>query len=307
MNFKVRCDICFDSFPLEMFRFLPTCGHGLCIKCSASAATNAKCAICRKPKGSQIPVQIYLTPADTSPVGKAHSVVDNLTRISVDSVPISVEKAGRKIRRVMKDLDPEDGVVRELLDAARNLDERIYPLFLQLEFANEHIATLTAEIEELQRQLKVAEAKEDDMKQLRRSIAEARTEQRAALSLAEKNKNVALKEREDNSRLNRTIHRHLSDISSKEEEIALLRAKLTRRENRVSLLEKKLKLVSRTVKQPQPNADPDESLQIDNSIKGIRIPRKSNDWLEPARVVRKPSSRGGAFLKRVQTLPDIEL
>ncbi|KAJ7611718.1 hypothetical protein FB45DRAFT_315057 [Roridomyces roridus] len=301
---KVRCDVCFEAYSLEMFRFLPSCGHGLCIVCSEKTQQKRNCAICRHPKGPQEPIQIYLTLAD--PVDKAHSVVDSLARIGPDSLPISVQKAGRKIRKVVRDVEPEDDVMKELLAAAKNLDERVFPLFMDLDLANDKIANLTCEIDTLRAQLKAAEAKDDDIKQLQSSLADSRAETRAHLATAEKNKGVALKERAENAKLGRAVTRHLSELSEKQEENAVLRAKLTRRDTRISLLEKKLKVVSRT-KQPlkgDKSNDPDESLQVENSAEGIRISRKSNDWVEPARKIRKPP-RGGHFSEG--TMPDIEL
>lgn len=228
-----------------------TAGHGLCIVCSEKTLEKRNCAICRHPKGLQQPVQIYLTFAEPNPVDKAHSVIDNLMRIGPESMPISVQKAGRKIRHVMRDIDPEDDVAvrlpsfaspksnnkhrpqRELLEAAKNLDERIFPLFTELDLANDKVASLTAQIEDLRRQLKAAESKDDEIKQLRRSLAESRTETRSALTMAQKNKDVALKEQAEHARLSRTVQRQLSELSTKEEENTLLRAKLTRRDNRV--------------------------------------------------------------------------
>ncbi|KAJ7684398.1 hypothetical protein DFH06DRAFT_6138 [Mycena polygramma] len=300
MSTMIRCDVCFDSYTLDMFRFLPTCGHGLCIVCSEKTATKRNCVICRHPKGSQDSVQIFLTFAETTYEDKARSVVENLARIGPDSMPISVQKAGRKIRRVLRDIEPEDEVARELLDAAKNLDERIYPLFLELDLANDKIAMLNAEIQELRQQLTVAASREQEMKQLRRSLAEARTEHKTAVAAVRETKELVLKERGDNARLSRAVQRQLSEITSKDGENDLLRAKLSRRDNRISLLEKKLKILSRT-RPTKPDAnDPDDSLQIDNSAEGIRIARKSTDWLEP-RVVRN------RVLKRIQPFPDIEL
>ncbi|KAJ7932685.1 hypothetical protein B0H13DRAFT_767418 [Mycena leptocephala] len=216
MNVKVRCDVCFEAYSLDMFRFLPICGHGLCIVCSEQTLTKPNCVICRQPKRSLEPVQIFLTFAETSPSDKAHSVVENLNRIGPDSMPISVQKAGRKIRHVLRDIEPEDEVAvspesntatqllsaepaqQELLDAAKNLDERIYPLFLELDLANDTIATLNVEIQELRRQLKVAAFQEAEMKQLRRSLTEAKTEYKAAVALVAKTKEAVLKERSDN-------------------------------------------------------------------------------------------------------------
>ncbi|KAJ7494392.1 hypothetical protein B0H11DRAFT_2004453 [Mycena galericulata] len=308
-NVKVRCDVCFESYTLDLFRFLPACGHGLCIVCTEKTHEKRNCAICRHPKGFQEPVQIYLTFAvESTPADKARSVIDNLARIGPESIPMSVQKAGRKIRHVVRDVNLEEGVARELLEAAKNLDERVFPLFMELDLANDKVATLTAKVDNLRQQLKAAD---DQISQLRRALTESRGETWAALATAEKNKGVALTERAENARLSRAVQRQLTESSAKEEENTLLRSKLTRRDNRISLLERKLKVLSRTVKQPHPKPDandPDESLQIDNSAEGIRIPRKSNDWLEPARIVRKPlRPGGGAFVKRAQTMPDIEL
>ncbi|KAJ7491055.1 hypothetical protein FB451DRAFT_630243 [Mycena latifolia] len=266
MSVKVRCDVCFENYNMDMFRFLPACGHGLCIACSDQTYSDPKCVICRKPKGFQESVQIFLTFAESNPVDKAHAVVDNLGRIGPDSMAVSVQKAGRKIRHAIRDIEPGDDVARELLEAAKNLDERIAPVFLELEIANDRIAALTAEIEELRQQLKAAESRENEMKQVRRSLAKAQAEYKAALGMAEKTKNVALKDRADNERLSRTLQRQLSELSGKEEQNDTLREKLKRRDNRISLLEKKLKILSRAVKHPKPDTnEPDESLQIDNS------------------------------------------
>ncbi|KAJ7042023.1 hypothetical protein C8F04DRAFT_1252497 [Mycena alexandri] len=244
-----------------------------------------------------------MTFAETTPEDKARAVVENLTRIGPDSMPISVQKAGRKIRHALRDIESDDEIARELLDAAKNLDERIFPLFLELDLANDRIATLNIEIEELRRQLKVAASREEEMKQLRRSLAAAKSEYKTAVSVAERAKDSVLQERADNARLSRTIQRQLSELSTKEGENDALRAKLSRRDNRISLLDKKLKVVSRTLKYPKPDTDnPDDSLQVDNSAEGIRIPRKSNDWVD-LRVIRKKAG----VLKRIQPVQDIEL
>ncbi|KAJ6500740.1 hypothetical protein C8R45DRAFT_819731, partial [Mycena sanguinolenta] len=227
-------------------------GHGLCIGCTEQTSKNRNCVICRQPKGPHECIQIFLTfcEAETTSVQKAHTVVYNLGKIGPDSVPRSVQKAGKKIRRVVRDIEPEDqDVARELLDAAKNLDERIYPLFLELDLANDRIAALTAQIEELQQQLKVAESQRDEIMHL---------------PLLKEAKDEVSKERAQSARLARTVQRHLSELGSKEEENETLRGKLARRDNRISLLEKKLKLLSRTPKHPKPD-DPDESLQIANS------------------------------------------
>ncbi|KAJ7215299.1 hypothetical protein B0H12DRAFT_1154632 [Mycena haematopus] len=297
-----------------MFRFLPTCGHGLCIGCSEQTFTNRNCAICRQPKGPQECIQIFLTfcEAETTPVQKAHTVAENLAKIGSETMPHSVQKAGQKIRRVVRDLESEDqDVARELLDAAKNLDERIYPLFLELELANDQIAALIAQREELRRQLKVAESREDELTHLRRSFANAQDIFQQTKALLKQAKDDVSEEHAHSARLARTVQRHLSELSLKEEENEKLRAKLTRRDNRISLLEKKLKLLSRTPKplisKPVGANDPDESLQIDNSVEGIRVARKSNDWLEPERpgVIRKNMSR--KVLKRIQPGHDVEL
>ncbi|KAJ7184528.1 hypothetical protein C8R46DRAFT_462353 [Mycena filopes] len=291
MNVKISCDVCFESHSLELFRFLPACGHGLCVVCTEKTATKRNCAICRHPKGSQEPVQIYMNFSETTP---ARAVLENLTRIGPDSLPISVQKAGRKIRHALQDIESGDEVVRELLDAAKNLDERIAPLFVELDLAKEKMTAMTTEIEELRRKLQAAAARENEIKQLRRSLAMAESQCKNAVGVAEQATDSLLKERADNARLGRTIQRHLIDLHAKEQENELLRAKLARRDNRISLLEKKIKVVSRTVKHP-PKADPDnadESLQIDNSIqiqRGYVQAERGPGYVQGPRIIRKPT------------------
>ncbi|KAJ7221588.1 hypothetical protein GGX14DRAFT_670359 [Mycena pura] len=320
MTVKVQCTVCYDSFALDTFRFLPTCGHGLCIACSAKTHKKPDCVTCRRPKGGQEPIRIYITLAESSG-GAAHSVVDKLKKIGPESVALSVQKAGKKIRHAMKDLEAD--VAHDLLAAAKDLDERIYPLFQELELARDQIATQNAHIQELQQ---VVESGEDEIKQLRRSLKNAKVHESAAVFLAEKAEKAKDAFQAENVKLNRTVQRQLSDLAAKENEDALLRAKLTRRddkltrrENRISVLEKKLKLLSRSAKHPKPEEnDPDESLQIDKTadvrdyfspiiplsnaptVQGIRNPRKSNDWIEP-HVAR----RGGNPFKRVRPSSEV--
>jgi hypothetical protein len=189
-------------------------------------------------------VQIFLTFAENNPVAQAPEAAENLRRDGSDSMPTGVQKAGRKLRHAMRDLEPfavsrswrlqlrtalHVREQRRLLNAANNLDELVYPLFLELDQLNEK----TAEIEELRRQLKIVERREEDIGQLRRSLAETKAENEVARNMIQTARDVVVKERAENARLSCTVQRQLSELNTKEEENALLRAKLTKRDNRV--------------------------------------------------------------------------
>ncbi|KAK7024043.1 Proteophosphoglycan ppg4 [Favolaschia claudopus] len=307
MSAQIRCDVCLEAYSLDLFRFLPSCGHGLCLVCTEKTSSKRNCVICRHPKGSQELVQIYLTFAEAT--DKSQALIGDLESISPNSVPLSVQKAGQKLRDALQDSDrvDEDDVTRHLLlDAAKNLEERIYPLFIELDLANDRIAAMTAQIEELRRQLKVAESKEDEIKHLRRMLTNTQTAYTKASALERETHEALAVEKERTARLDRTVQRQISELSAREDESDALRAKVARRDKRLSLLEKKLKLLTRT---PKPN-DPDDSLQIDNSAENIRVARKSNDWLSKSERagVRKPP-RPHKVLKPLQpeVLSDIEL
>ncbi|KAJ7063644.1 hypothetical protein C8F01DRAFT_1133791 [Mycena amicta] len=261
---KVECDVCLERFGLDMFRVLPTCGHGLCIACTAKTHANPNCVICRKPKKGKEPIQIYLTIVDANPLERALSVTENLGKIDGDAAPASLQKAGIKIRQAIRTLQPNDTVARELLEAAKNLDERISPTFTELKAVN---ANLIEEAQNLREQLKMAQSQAGEIRQLRKSLSEAEQRHKKSAASAERRKAAVETEKDENARLNRVIVQQDSVVAEKEAEVDKLRAKIERRDNRVTVLEKKLKIMSRqAAKRSRPDEnDADESLQIEHS------------------------------------------
>ncbi|KAF7323461.1 Proteophosphoglycan ppg4 [Mycena chlorophos] len=230
---KVHCDICLEKYPLDQFRVLPTCGHGLCVSCTEQTAAQPTCAICRKPKGRKEPIQAFLTLVDPNPLERALNVAEGLGKIGVDAPPESLRKAGGKIRGA-----------KELLDAARDLDERLSPILEESEAQMQEIETLKETIV--------------GMEEKHKKIASAAERRKAALAT----------ERTENARFSKMLEEQDQVVAAQDAEMEELRAKLERRDNKIALLEKKLKVMSRqAVKRPRPeNDDPDESLQIEYSM-----------------------------------------
>ncbi|KAF7294600.1 hypothetical protein MIND_00996600 [Mycena indigotica] len=212
-------------------------------------------------------MDIYLTLVDpASPLERATSVTENLGKINGDTAPASLQKAGAKIRQAAKGLGASDAVAQELLEAAKNLEERISPLFTELKDAN---TTLLEEVQDLREQLLAVERQRHEIKQLKRSLTEIDQKYKKAAASAERRKAAVASEKDENSRLSCVIAEQDEVVAEKENEAEQLRAKIERRNNRISVLEKKLKVMSRQAakrSRSDENEDPDESLQIEYSF-----------------------------------------
>ncbi|KAF7323309.1 Proteophosphoglycan ppg4 [Mycena chlorophos] len=264
---KVHCDICLEKYPLDQFRVLPTCGHGLCVSCTEQTAAQPTCAICRKLKGRKEPIQAFLTLVDPNPLERALNVAEGLGKIGVDAPPESLRKAGGKIRGAVRHLRGSAGeeVAKELLDAARDLDERLSPMFAELKDTN---AELMEEVEDLREQLEESEAQMQEIETLKETIVGMEEKHKKIASAAERRKAALATERTENARFSKMLEEQDQVVAAQDAEMEELRAKLERRDNKIALLEKKLKVMSRqAVKRPRPeNDDPDESLQIEYSM-----------------------------------------
>lgn len=87
-------------------------GHGFCQKCLHETREQPRCAICRHPKGSQEPRQIYVTFVEPTPKKKQRplTVAEGLDAIDCDAPAISLRRAGLKIRDQAKLADDRTSV-----------------------------------------------------------------------------------------------------------------------------------------------------------------------------------------------------
>jgi hypothetical protein len=72
------------------------------------------CAVCRSPKGSGEPRQIFVTFVETERTTqeRARTIADGLNTIDATAPATSLEKAGRKIKEIARHVDEEIAVRR---------------------------------------------------------------------------------------------------------------------------------------------------------------------------------------------------
>ncbi|KAF8894839.1 hypothetical protein BD779DRAFT_1503214 [Infundibulicybe gibba] len=260
---KAQCNVCCDSLPLNLFRFLE-CGHGLCLDCTNAVRSNPLCAICRKPKGKVEPRQIYITIVGSTIEERAKNVSDRLDMIDTETPAISIERAGRKLKDIGKYLPPGSCVATELLEAADNLQKRLFPVFSDLERERKERTVLESQIDSLRDKIKVTESLGARNLALESQLRIARKDFEAALSATGKAKDHTLKQQEEVERLKITTQRQSGKITSQEQEIQQLQLSLEDREKQINLLKKKLKALAKSTKQPKFDIhDPDASLQVE--------------------------------------------
>ncbi|KAF9464516.1 hypothetical protein BDZ94DRAFT_1190793 [Collybia nuda] len=260
---KIRCDICHDCFSLDQFRFL-FCGHGFCMSCLTKTRNQRVCAVCRSRKGGDEPRQIYASfvEDDTTPEEKARAVTAGLDKIDVTSPATSIERAGRKIKNVSRHVDEE--TARELVEAARNLEERVLPLYSELELEQAEKTALREQVEDLKRRLGEMETLDKQVIQLQKKIQDERLKHEKATALGNEERKHAIREMDENARLNKVVQRQQRKLEAKEEEIQQVQNEVSEKEKKIGLLTRKLRALSKQGKKPRLNPqDPDESLQIE--------------------------------------------
>ncbi|CAK5264009.1 unnamed protein product [Mycena citricolor] len=205
---------------------------------------------------------------------EAQSVTQSLDMIGPQSMAMTIQKGGKKIERVVASI-PEDQIDEGYVE----LDERLAPLASELELMKNRCIEQAEEMVELRRRLQEQETKAAEVPLLRQSVAAARSDWQVAVQERTQATAVLSRERAENARLQQAVQTQVAGVRAKEEEVEKLQGKLTRRDKRLALLEKKLKVLTRTMKHPRtaPAEDPDDSLQIENSVE---IVRKSNDWID---------------------------
>ncbi|KAF8643571.1 hypothetical protein AX16_008959 [Volvariella volvacea WC 439] len=275
-----------------------TClGHGFCSKCCPQIR---HCSICRQPIKPDDRRHVYITfldPTLTPNEQRAQFVKEKLDSIDSGSPITSVEKAGKKIRKVVE-LDKEGpgsidpSIAQGLLDAAKSLDERISPL---------------RELESLKKQAlldaRARTALEAEVSRLQWELDESTAKR---LETIERHKVVMSEERQNYIQL--------------QKEYTSLNENLKKLEKEYNLKKAKLKTLAKATRHTSPDLhDPDASLHVEppptlpnaaaQSYKNKGLSRKhgSTSNSENAfQFVAEPSSRG-IDLNRMEDAETAEL
>lgn len=260
---RLRCTICEESLLIENFRFF-SCGHGLCENCLRRTRSDPTCAFCRQPKG--IPHQIFLNFSEPTADEKATTLADGLDRMDANSPAVSLERASRKLKDVVRHVDAD--TANNLLEAARNLEERILPLSTMLELQRADNAAYQKQIASLEGKLKQTESLDGKVSRLRVRLGEAEKNYETAASLAEKVAKRAAAKQDEIGRLKESLERYRHALKNKDEEVQRTKAALELKETQVRLLNTKLKALAKSGSRPRIRTeDPDASLLVEPQIK----------------------------------------
>ncbi|KAJ3506953.1 hypothetical protein NLJ89_g6572 [Agrocybe chaxingu] len=234
-----KCGVCHeDSIPLDQVLFFQ-CGHWLCRSCTEHADFRRKsvCHECKQPIGT--PHRIYLHLDDLIDQ-QASEVVSGLRKIDLDTPAVSVERAAGRIRRMHKQSNGDPETSKALLDATKELEERIAPLYSKW-------AEVKRENDGLVIRLQVLEASNQHYQETTR-----------------KAKHIARYEREESERLGKRAEGYRLMLREKDIEIMKLQKELEEREKKTGLLKTKLKALTKAERHKRPpiHDSPNTSLQI---------------------------------------------
>ncbi|KAK7438429.1 hypothetical protein VKT23_018043 [Stygiomarasmius scandens] len=257
MTLLVLCDICQEDLPLERFLFY-NCGHGYCDTCTP-AITQRTCPMCRKKRDHE-PHRVYLTPAATTVEEKAKALGRALNSVGPESSEQATRRIGKKIHDFAKEAKVDEITASKLLGVAKNMDERIAPLFFQLRLEQDEKRALQDKVNLWLPRVNKTESVERQVACLKEHLQE----QKKALTEAEMEKAklagwISAQTQEIES-LKDTMSQQLGVISLKNAEIAQLKKIAEDEARHAGLYKKKLKLLSKG--QPRHKKDLDDSLIV---------------------------------------------
>ncbi|GLB35587.1 hypothetical protein LshimejAT787_0211520 [Lyophyllum shimeji] len=284
---KAQCAICKDAFPVDHFRFLPSCGHGFHLECLQhwpKRRNRYSCATCRR-ETSEEPIQIYLTFADP-PTGDAEGPqsqlgvaagAEGLERSDTESSAESLKRAARKIRKEAKAAVDDERASTSLLDAVQRLERRIQPVFVDLARERDEKGVLQDEITSLKSRLA-------ELEPMCSRISSLQDELHTAKMNYEKATVECMRERKRRKSLDQTLDRYKRALDKKDGELMAARASLETLNNETRALRTKLKVLAKKEgRQPRQTQDPDDSLQVER-------PHGATDDVDRPRKKRRTST-----------------
>jgi hypothetical protein len=117
-----------------------------------------------------------------------------------------------------------------LLEAAKDMEDRIYPLFAMLEDERREKEVLIKKVVERTQKLKSLDV---EVKKLRTGLKEARQDYEKLAPVADQAKDRWIREKGENTKLSKTVKRQKEAIEAKEEENRNLQALLEERKKEV--------------------------------------------------------------------------
>ncbi|KAF9038636.1 hypothetical protein BJ165DRAFT_403451 [Panaeolus papilionaceus] len=192
-----HCPICLNNHSIDQFLVFP-CGHGFCSNCTHQLfeQSRPKCPNCRVHIHRRESHQVFLTVVDAK-TALATSLVEGLDLMGPSTPSGSVKRAEQKLRRVAES-NPDSDTVKAILDALESFNERIIPLFKNVESQSKEIHSLKEDLRRARRsrdsmanKVKDGEALHLENVTLKNQLNEAERNTNEAIRLAEVAKDEA--------------------------------------------------------------------------------------------------------------------
>ncbi|THV06923.1 hypothetical protein K435DRAFT_417182 [Dendrothele bispora CBS 962.96] len=260
MTYLVLCDICQEDLPLERFLFY-RCGHGYCDSCTPKI-TQRTCPMCRQKRDHE-PHRVYLTPAATTVEEKGKALGLALDSIGPESSTKSTRNIGKRIKSFAEEVNVEQATADRLLNVAKEMDERIAPLFFQLQLEQHEKLALQEKVNQWLPRVKNAQKVEREVECLKGHLAE---KQKALVHANEVNARQAVaieKQRQEIDTLKDMISQQMGIISLRDAEVVQWKKNVEDEQMQTRLYKKKLKVLSKGLTQRKGNSDDnDDSLIV---------------------------------------------
>jgi len=260
-----QCPICLVDFvPLKDFRFF-ACGHKWCSSCSKKHKSDPLCGECRQPKGK--PHRIYLDLEDLVD-DQVVLVSDGLNAINMDSSPSDIEAFNCTVRKLRQKPNTDPEISRVLLEAVKDLKERVAPLVERCSELRNSNEALTRQVQDLQSQIKISK------EVLKKAKVNTQTE------------------RDEVKRLHLAVARQRAATEVVMTDKKQLEAKVEQQDKEIKLLNTKLKALS---KKPKPKSthnveDPDSSFQVESKTELETTRRRLKRRVAATRQINTSSS-----------------
>ncbi|KAJ4493318.1 hypothetical protein C8R41DRAFT_326058 [Lentinula lateritia] len=175
---EALCDICYQVFSLDRFWF-STCGHGFCETCTTSLEKTRTCPSCREPRKKANIHKIYFTlPEEQENAidvqSQSQTLARSMTNIHPSSTLSSVDRVVEGLKKFSGKLGVDAETASNLLGVAKDMEERLRPIFFQFQLERDEKRTLQEKVNLWQHRVTQVEASEVEVAKLKKELERAK-------------------------------------------------------------------------------------------------------------------------------------
>ncbi|KAH8832651.1 hypothetical protein DL96DRAFT_1582916 [Flagelloscypha sp. PMI_526] len=292
----IGCYICQEALSsLDGLCTLP-CGHCFCRTCLQSDSGSNNCAVCRKPKGkAKLGTPLFPYTVDTSP----EAVIAELACLDSSSSVSAVRRATKGFQRIIR---LEGGHIIDLLNASKDLSERLEPAFAKLDSVTSENKDLKSRIADLQRKVVDFQADASQFKESSISLRAAKQDRKEALEEAQRNHSHAEILRTKVKRRDEALKSQASGLNILKQENESLQKALRAEKKRSALLARQLKSPKAKGPDTPTSENEDESLIIERSADLVRCNLPKSHFLIVSRLLIHDRENDDGHSKRCHSL-----